>query len=53
MNHRFDPVGCLIGALVAFVLVAVFVLAAAQTAYCVHYGDPSSPRYYAVCESDD
>ncbi len=43
----------LIPVLAAVVVAVVIVAFAVQVGYCVFLGDPTSPRYWAICQADD
>lgn len=45
--HKLLPI------LVVGIIVFVFVILAVQLGYCGFFGDPESPRYYAMCVADD
>lgn len=43
----------LIAVLTVLAIAALVVALAVQVGYCAFLGDPTSPRYYAICVADD
>ena len=43
----------LIPVVVVTIIALVIIGAAIQVSYCAIWGDPESPRYWAICQADD